>query len=182
MMRKNTIFSPKRNRITCFYRSIIKQWGRKILRLPNNDVPVISAKNACFFVAFLACETQDLRLYLVSVPMLYARCDVPEDARNEYVLRTIASEHSSNVNSACTCYLHADVSLTANTRVFGDFANALSVSLLYYMPSKTGSVTLPNGLFRIVKRAFRDDGKASFAVRNTLSCNAEQPFPRCAYG
>ena len=59
MMRKNTIFSPKRNRIACFYRSIIKQWGRKILRLPSKDVPVISAKNACFFVAFLACETQD---------------------------------------------------------------------------------------------------------------------------
>ncbi len=59
MMRKNTIFSPKRNRIACFYRSIIKQWRRKILRLPNKDVPVISAKNACFFVAFLACETQD---------------------------------------------------------------------------------------------------------------------------
>ena len=59
MMRKNTIFSPKRNRIACFYRSIIKQWRRKILRLPNNDVPVISAENACFFVAFLACETQD---------------------------------------------------------------------------------------------------------------------------
>ena len=88
-----------------------------------------------------------LRLYLVSVAMLYARCDVPEDARNEYVLRTIASEHSSNVNSACTCYLHADVSLTANTRVFGDFANALSVSLLYYMPSK-------NSLRRLAKRAF----------------------------
>ena len=88
-----------------------------------------------------------LRLYLVSVAMLYARCDVPEDALNKYVLRTIASEHSSNVNSACTCYLHADVSLTANTRVFGDFANALSVSLLYYMPSK-------NILRYIAKRAF----------------------------
>ena len=110
-----------------------------------------------------------LRLYLVSVAMLYARCDVPEDALNKYVLRTIASEHSSNVNSACTCYLHSDGSLTANTLIFDDFTNLLSV-------------TLPNGLFRIVKRAFRDDGKASFAVRNTLSCNAEQPFPRCAYG
>ena len=88
-----------------------------------------------------------LRLYLVSVAMLYACCDVPGDARNEYVLRTIASEHSSNVNSACTCYLHADVSLTANTRVFGDFANALSVSLLYYIP-------LVNSLRRLAKRAF----------------------------
>ena len=47
---------------------------------------------------------------------------------------------------------------------------------------KTGSVTLPNGLFSFVKRAFRDDGKASSVVWNTLSCNAEQPFPRCAYG
>ena len=88
-----------------------------------------------------------LRLYLVSVAMLYARCDVPGNARNEYVLRTIASEHSSNVNSACTCYLHSDVSLTANTRVFGGFANTLSVSLLYYMPSK-------NRLRHIAKRAF----------------------------
>ena len=88
-----------------------------------------------------------LRLYLVSVPMLYARCDVPEDARNEYVLRTIASEHSSNVNSACTCYLHSDGSLTANTLIFDDFTNLLSVSLLYYMPSK-------NRLRHIAKRAF----------------------------
>ena len=88
-----------------------------------------------------------LRLYLVSVPMLYARCDVPVDARNEYVLRTIASEHSSNVNSACTCYLHADGSLTANTLIFDDFTNLLSVSLLYYMPSE-------NRLRHIAKRAF----------------------------
>ena len=62
-----------------------------------------------------------LRLYLVSVPMLYARCDVPEDTRNEYVLHTIASEYSSNVNSACTCYLQADGSMTANTLIFDDF-------------------------------------------------------------
>ena len=98
-------------------------------------------------VRFLLVRRKILRLYLVSVPMLYARCDVPEDARNEYVLRTIASEHSSNVNSVCTCYLHADVSLTANTRIFDDFANTLSVSLLYYMPSN-------NILRHIAKRAF----------------------------
>ena len=116
-----------------------------------------------------------LRLYLVSVPMLYARCDVPEDTRNEYVLRTIASEYSSNVNSACTCYLQADGSMTANTLIFDDFANSLSVNLLYYMSSK-------NRLRHIAKRAFRDDGKASSVVWNTLSCNAEQSFPRCAYG
>ena len=89
-----------------------------------------------------------LRLYLVSVPMLYARCDVPEDTRNEYVLRTIASEYSSNVNSACTCYLQADGSMTANTLIFDDFTNLLSINLLYYMSSK-------NRLRHIAKRAFQ---------------------------
>ena len=89
-----------------------------------------------------------LRLYLVSVPMLYARCDVPEDALNKYVLRTIASEYSSNVNSACTCYLQADGSMTANTLIFDDFTNSLSVNLLYYMSSK-------NRLRHIAKRAFQ---------------------------
>ena len=88
-----------------------------------------------------------LRLYLVSVAMLYARCDVPEDALNKYVLRTIASEHSSNVNSACTSFLQSVGSLTANTRIFTDFANTLSVSLLYYIP-------LVNSLRRLAKRAF----------------------------
>ena len=79
--------------------------------------------------------------------MLYARCDVPEDALNKYLLRTIASEYSSNVNSACTCYLQADGSMTANTLIFDDFTNSLSVNLLYYMPSK-------NILRYIAKRAF----------------------------
>ena len=88
-----------------------------------------------------------LRLYLVSVAMLYARCDVPEDALNKYVLRTIASEHSSNVNSACTSFLQAVGSLTANTLIFDDFTNLLSVSLLYYIP-------LVNSLRRLAKRAF----------------------------
>ena len=132
-----------------------------------------------------------LRLYLVSVPMLYARCDVPEDARNEYVLRTIASEHSSNVNSACTCYLHADVSLTANTRVFGDFANALSVRLfiLYaiekHTPShcQTGFSALSNGLFGMTERHLSRCGTHFPATRNSLFRAVHTAEPQCGvYG
>jgi hypothetical protein len=52
--------------MVCFYRSIIKQWGRKILRLPNKDVPVINAENACFSLRSLLVRRKILRLYLVT--------------------------------------------------------------------------------------------------------------------